>query len=47
MALYYELPIYKDCYALLLGLFRLTRNFDREFKYTIGQDMKQQTMQLV
>jgi hypothetical protein len=35
MALYYELPIYRACYSLLLELFRLTRGFNREYKYTL------------
>ncbi|NDV97479.1 four helix bundle protein [Dysgonomonas sp. 521] len=47
MALYYELPIYKACYQLLLDLFRMTRNFNREYKYTIGQDIKTNAMNMV
>jgi hypothetical protein len=47
MALYYDLPIYKACYQLLLFLFGITRNFNREFKYTIGQEMKNNAMQMV
>jgi hypothetical protein len=47
MALYFELPIYKDTYQLLLALFRITRNFSREYKYTIGQDLKRDSMEMV
>lgn len=47
MALYYSLPVYRDTYRLILLLFRLTREFPREYKYTIGQDIKHDTMQLV
>ena len=47
MALYYELPIYKETYSLVLNLFKLTRNFNREYKYTIGQEMKQNSMLMV
>ena len=47
MALYYELPIYKACYQLLLELFSMTRNFTREYKYTIGQEMKNNAMHMV
>jgi hypothetical protein len=47
MALYYELPIYKACYSLLLDLFRMTRNFKREYKYTIGQEIKNNAMHMV
>lgn len=47
MALYYELPIYKETYSLILNLFKLTRHFSREYKYTIGQEMKQNGMLMV
>lgn len=47
MALYYSLPVYRDTYKLILLLFRLTREFPREFKYTLGQDIKHDTMRLV
>ncbi len=47
MALYYDLPIYKDSYRLLLLLYQLTRNFNREYKYTLGQEMKTTGMQMV
>ncbi|GHT00159.1 hypothetical protein FACS189421_11860 [Bacteroidia bacterium] len=47
MALYYELPIYKDTYQLVMQVFRLTRNFSREYKYTIGQDIKKDSMEMV
>jgi hypothetical protein len=47
MALYYDLPLYKDIYTLLLKIFEITKEFNREYKYTIGQDMKHDTMRLV
>lgn len=47
MALYYTLPVYRDTYALILLLFKLTRSFAREFKYSIGQDIRRDAMQLV
>lgn len=47
MALYYSLPVYRDTYALILLLFKLTKEFNREYKYTIGQQIKHDTMQLV
>lgn len=47
MALYYSLPVYRDTYALILLLFKLTRSFAREYKYTLGQDIKRDTMLLV
>lgn len=47
MALYYSLPVYRDTYALILLLFKLTKEFSREHKYSIGQEIKRDTMQLV
>lgn len=47
MALYYSLPVYRDTYRLILLLFKLTREFPREYKYTLGQDIKHDTMRLV
>lgn len=47
MALYYSLPVYRDTYGLILLLFKLTKEFSREYKYSIGQDIKRDAMQLV
>jgi hypothetical protein len=47
MALYYSLPVYRDTYKLVLKIFEITQNFSREYKYTLGQDMKRDAMQLV
>lgn len=47
MALYYELPVYKKVYSLILSIFEYTRDFPREYKYTIGQDMKRDALRLV
>jgi hypothetical protein len=47
MALYYSLPVYRDTYKLVLKIFEVTQNFSREYKYTLGQDMKHDAMQLV
>jgi hypothetical protein len=40
MALYYTLPVYKASYKLLMQTFSVSQHFAREYKYTIGQDMK-------
>ena len=42
MALYYTLPIYKETYRLILLLFKLTKEFSREYKYSLGQDIKRE-----
>jgi len=47
MALSHELPIYKDTYKLILIIFEQTKHFSREYKYTLGQDMKRDSIQLV
>lgn len=47
MALYTTLPVYHDCYNLTLMLFRYTKEFPREYKYTLGQDIKHDSIELV
>jgi hypothetical protein len=47
MALYYDLPVYKDTYKLILCIFQYTKDFSREYKYTLGQDMKRDAMVLI
>ena len=47
MALSQELPIYKDTYKLILLIFERTKEFSREYKYTLGQDMKRDSIMLV
>lgn len=47
MALYYDLPVYKDTYKLLRLIFEYTKEYPREYKYTLGQDMKRDSLSLV
>ncbi len=47
MALYYDLPVYRDTYKLILKIFEFTKDFSREYKYTLGQDMKRDVLMLV
>ena len=47
MALYYELPVYRDTYKLILKVFAFTKDFPREYKYSLGQDMKRDALKLV
>ena len=35
MALYSDLPVYKSMYDLLLAIFRFTKDFGKEYKYTV------------
>ena len=47
MALYYDLPVFKEVYELILKIFEYTKDFPKEYKYTLGQDMKRDGIQLV
>lgn len=46
MALYSELGVYKNTYELAQKIFKETQDFKREYKYTLGQDMKRDVLQL-
>ncbi len=43
MALYSDLPVYKSTYDLLLAIFRFTKDFGKEYKYTVGESLKKET----
>ena len=47
LALYYDLPVFKDVYKMTLCIFELTANFSREYKFTLGQDLKRDCILLV
>ena len=47
MALYYDLRVFQDVYKLILRIFEFTVDFPREYKYTLGQDMKRDSIVLV
>ncbi len=47
MALYYDLPVFKDVYKLVLKMYDYTKDFPRAYKYTLGQDIKRDSIQLV
>ena len=46
MVLYNELPVYRDSYNLLLEIYNVTNKFSREYKYSLGQDMKRDVLSL-
>ena len=46
MARYQHLPIYKMTYELLLKVMNITKNFPKEFKYTLGEKLKDELMEL-
>ena len=47
MARYDELPVYKASYDLLVEIFQFTKNFNREFKFTVGESLKKETLELI
>lgn len=47
MALYYNLPVYKDSYDLMLHLFLQTKSLPKEYKYTIGEKLKNEALSLI
>jgi hypothetical protein len=47
MGLHQELPVYKACYDLLLETFLITKDFSREYKYTVGESLKKETIELL
>jgi hypothetical protein len=47
MAQYDELPVYKATYDLLLEMFRFTKDFSKEYKYTVGESLKKETIELI
>jgi hypothetical protein len=47
MALYYDLPVFKDVYIFILKIFEYTKDFPHEYKHALGQDMKRDSIQLV
>lgn len=47
MALYSELPVYKLGYDLLIAIYGRTKLFTREHKYTLGEKLKNETLELL
>ena len=47
MATYNHLPVYKVSYDLLVELFRFTKNFNREYKFTVGESIKKETIEMI
>lgn len=47
MGLHQELPVYKACYDLLLEIFHFTKDFTRDYKYTAGESLKKEAIELL
>lgn len=40
MALYFNLPVYKESYELLITIFQYTTKLPKDYKYTLGERLK-------
>jgi len=47
MGLHSDLPVYKACYDLLLEIFNFVKDFGKEYKYTVGENLKKETIELL
>jgi hypothetical protein len=47
MATYDNLPVYKISYDLLLELFQTAGGFSRDYRFTIGEKIKNETMEMM
>jgi len=45
MALYYFLLVYWDTNQLILKIFGVTKDFPKDYTYSLGQDMKRDALQ--
>jgi hypothetical protein len=47
LALFSDLPVYKATYDLLLAIFQFTKDFSKDYKYTVGESIKKETLELL
>ena len=47
MAQYEHLPVFKKSYDLLLTIYQSVGMFGKEFKYTIGEKLKNKALELI
>ena len=47
MALHTALPVYRDTYKLVLEIFVSTKNFLKEYKYSLGSGMERELLVLM
>jgi hypothetical protein len=47
MPTYDNLPVYKTSYDLLLNIFNFSVEMKREYKYTIGENLKKETVAMI
>lgn len=47
MALHNQLPVYKASYDFIIHIFEQVKHFNRDFKYTIGEKLQNETVDLI
>jgi hypothetical protein len=47
MGLYSDLPVYKATHDLLLAVFQFSKGFAKEYKYTVEERLKRETIDLL
>ncbi len=47
MAISSSLKVYKDSYDLLLYLYQISVSFNKDFKYSLGEKIKDETLELI
>lgn len=47
MTTYNNLPVYKKSYDLLLELFQVASNFQRDYRFSIGEDIKKEMISII
>lgn len=47
VAIYTNLPVYEECYQLLLQLVTFSRQMQRDFRYTLGEKLQQTVVDII
>lgn len=47
MAVYTNLPVYEECYRLMLKFTQLSLKMQRDYRYSLGQDVKRLMMDII
>lgn len=47
MTTYDNLPVYKASYDLLVEVFLFTKDFSKEYKYTVGESIKKEILEMM
>ena len=47
MAIYFHLPVYKASYDLVLEIFKTIKDFNREYKYALGENIKKEAVEII